>query len=252
MVHAPGLFGHHSLETGWRPDYPRGLSEHLLYFVVNGEYTATVGTERWTVDAGSVMWIRPRIAFTMSTPEDRRTVVYRFRLAADGETDACLEPAVLVPDVWEVRALFDQLVGELDSVLPFRAERIQGILLTLFTALFRKAEENAATGLLSASVRQTIEKFVDDHITGRPTVADLARVAGLSQDYFARTFRKTFGVPPREWLVRRRIQHAALHLDESDRSIAQVAVAYGYTDSFLFSRQFKSVMGVPPQTYRAR
>jgi AraC-like DNA-binding protein len=252
VVPSPGLFGHHSLETGWKLEYPRGLSEHLLYFVVSGSCAATVEREQWILDAGSVLWIRPRTPFTMTAREERRTVVYRFRLAPDDETDGCLTPVVLVPDAWEVRGLFDLLVAELDSALPHRAERIRGLLLVLFTSLFRKAAGDAESRVLSASARQAVDKFADDNISGRPSVADLARVAGLSPDYFTRTFRRTYGMPPREWLVRRRIQHAAVHLDESDQTIAQVAAAYGYADSFLFSRQFKSVMGVSPQIYRAR
>ncbi|MFF4935051.1 helix-turn-helix transcriptional regulator [Streptomyces griseofuscus] len=89
-------------------------------------------------------------------------------------------------------------------------------------------------------------------LTERPRVADLAQMVGLSPDYFTRTFRRTYGMPPREWIIRQIIQHAAAHLDRTGKSIAQIAAFYGYPDSFLFSQQFKSVMGVPPQVYRVR
>ncbi|MEU9979271.1 AraC family transcriptional regulator [Streptomyces sp. NPDC051014] len=253
VLHVPRLLDHDVPGTGWRLEAPNGLDEHLLYFVVSGNCSAMVGEERRGLDPGAVIWIRPHTPFTMSTPEDRRTAVYRFRLAPDARTDAELAPVVCVPDAWEVRGLLDLLVGELLAPgLPHQGERVKGLLLVLFTTLFRRAGQQAEPGMLSPSARQAIEKYADGHITGRPTVADLAAVAGLTPDYFSRNFRKTFGVPPREWLVRRRIQHAAVHLDESGKSIIQVAMTYGYQDSFLFSRQFKSVMGVPPQAYRAR
>ncbi|MBK3583152.1 helix-turn-helix transcriptional regulator [Streptomyces sp. MBT57] len=253
VVHMPGLLGHHALETGWRLDFPNGLDEHLLYLVVNGTCSVAVDTSRWTLQAGSVVWIRPHTPFTMTAPDDRRTVVYRFRLAPDEETDRDLAPALHLPAAWALRGIFDLLLTDLmDHTLPHRGEHITGLLLVLFTTLFRGSEQQVNAGVLNKSARQSIERFADAHIRSRPTVADLAGVAGLSPDYFTRTFRKTFGVPPREWLVQRRIQHAAAHLDGSSKSIAQVALAYGYQDSFLFSRQFKSVMGVPPQTYRSR
>jgi AraC-like DNA-binding protein len=59
-------------------------------------------------------------------------------------------------------------------------------------------------------------------------------------------------VAPKTWLVRRRIHHAALRLDESDDPVSVVASDLGYPDLFLFSRQFKMVMGRSPRHYRAR
>ncbi|RSS82720.1 hypothetical protein EF919_39520, partial [Streptomyces sp. WAC02707] len=162
VVHVPGLFGHHALETGWRLDFPDGLDEHLLYLVVNGSCSATVGASRWTLDAGSVVWIRPRTPFTMTTPDDRRTVVYRFRLAPDAETDSELAPALHLPAAWELRGIFDRLLTDLtDHTLPHRDEHVTGLLLVLFTTLFRGAEQQVDSGVLSPSARQSIERFVD-------------------------------------------------------------------------------------------
>jgi AraC-like DNA-binding protein len=252
LVHAPGLFGHHALEAGWRLDFPAGIADHVLYFVVTGNCTVVDEWDERGLDAGSMVWIRPNVPFSMTTPDDRQTVVYRFRLAADPDTDGCLAPKEFIRDIWEVRGIFDALVADLSSDLPYRDERIQGLLLVLFTSIFRRAGERAEPGLLSPSVREAVERFMEENITGRPRVSDFAKVAGLSPDYFTRTFRRTYGMPPREWIIRRRIQHAAVHLDKTDKSVAQVAAFYGYPDSFLFSRQFKSVMGVPPQVYRVR
>ena len=41
------------------------------------------------------------------------------------------------------------------------------------------------------------------------TVADLARVAGLSPAYFSRQFRRVFGEPPHQYLLTRRLERAA-------------------------------------------
>lgn len=72
----------------------------------------------------------------------------------------------------------------------------------------------------------------------------------LTPDYFARIFRRTYGVSPRTWIVRERIKLAALRLTESQLSIGEVANEFGYGDIFFFSRQFKQVMGRSPRSYR--
>lgn len=42
----------------------------------------------------------------------------------------------------------------------------------------------------------------------------------------------------------------ALRLLESTLNVSQIALELGYRDVFLFSRQFKSVMGENPSAYR--
>ncbi|MEU8825011.1 helix-turn-helix transcriptional regulator [Streptomyces sp. NPDC048636] len=181
---------------------------------------------------------------------NKRTVMYWFRLTADTDADGCLGPFMQVHDVWDLRGVFELLATELGSTLPHQDERMTGLLLVLFTSLFRGAGRDTVAGLMSVQARQAVEQYVDVNIAKRFRAADLARVAGLSPDYFTRVFRKTFGMPPREWVIRRRVQHAARLLDETDMSVTKVAALYGYPDSFLFSRQFKAVMGVSPQAYR--
>ncbi|AWW43134.1 hypothetical protein DN051_41715 (plasmid) [Streptomyces cadmiisoli] len=252
VTRAPALYGPRTLASGWRLDHPRGLPEHLVHFVVSGTCAVSAGREQHRLTAGSVLWTRPGAPFLLRGADDRPTVLHGFRLTGDPDGDACLGPLLYVEDAWDLRSTFDLLAAELPSTLPHRDEHIRGLLLVLFTALLRRAGRRPNGGPLSSSARHAIEDYVDTTIAERPRVSDLARVAGLSPDYFTRVFRRTFGMPPREWIVRRRIQRAALLLDQADRSVAQVAAALGYTDSFLFSRQFKAVMGVAPQNYRSR
>ncbi|MFA7345681.1 MAG: AraC family transcriptional regulator [Terrimicrobiaceae bacterium] len=80
---------------------------------------------------------------------------------------------------------------------------------------------------------------------------DLARLAGLSTDYFTRQFKHSFGVSPREWMVRQRLRQAAGLLAETDERISEIALRLGYPDVFLFSRQFKAGFGSSPQHWRS-
>ncbi|MFJ7063067.1 helix-turn-helix domain-containing protein [Streptomyces microflavus] len=254
LVRAPELSGFHMLESvGWRLERPHGMPHHLVHFVVSGGCTVTAGSDSWRLTAGSLVWIRPRTPIALRADAHQQTAVHRFLLSGDTAADACLGPAMCVEGAWDLRSTFELLAEEAQSTLPYGEERVRGLLLVLFTSLLRRAGPRPSAGLLSPSARYALEEYVDRNITERPHASDLARVAGLSPDYFTRVFRRTFGMPPREWVVRRRIQRAAVLLDQGDnKSVAQVATALGYADSFLFSRQFKAVMGLPPQSYRSR
>jgi AraC-like DNA-binding protein len=179
--------------------------------------------------------------------------LYRLRLAArTARVAGCPGGHLEVPAAWQIRTAFDALVIELAGALPFRAERLRALLVVLFSDLFRATGRHPRTPPLDDDQRTAIEAYVDQRPARRLGAGELARVVGLSDDYFARRFRQTFGVAPRQWLVQRRIQTAMLRLDESEVPIGTIARDLGYPDVFLFSRQFKSVTGMSPRSWRTR
>jgi transcriptional regulator GlxA family with amidase domain len=54
----------------------------------------------------------------------------------------------------------------------------------------------------------------------------------------------------RDYLVESRLDRARSLLTETTMTIHQIARALGYSDPFLFSRQFRSRYGLPPSHYR--
>jgi AraC-like DNA-binding protein len=83
------------------------------------------------------------------------------------------------------------------------------------------------------------------------TVADMARVAGLSPAHFSREFRRTFGEAPHQYLLTRRLERAAALLRNTDRSVTEICFAVGLTSLGSFTTSFRRVYGAPPLAYRA-
>jgi AraC family transcriptional regulator len=86
---------------------------------------------------------------------------------------------------------------------------------------------------------------------GLPSIADLARVAGLSRYHFLRTFKLLTGVTPHQWLLRMRLRNAAERLVTSTESITDIALDVGFDDLSNFIRSFRAEFGVSPRHYRA-
>jgi AraC-like DNA-binding protein len=82
------------------------------------------------------------------------------------------------------------------------------------------------------------------------TVADLARVAGLSPAHFSREFRRTFGESPHQYLLTRRLERAAALLRNTDRPVTDICFAVGLTSLGSFSTTFGRVYGMSPSAYR--
>ncbi|WP_084700836.1 AraC family transcriptional regulator [Cryptosporangium arvum] len=77
------------------------------------------------------------------------------------------------------------------------------------------------------------------------TVARLAAVARLSRTVFATRFAALVGVPPMDYLRRRRIAGADAEL-AAGRTVASVAGRWGYASESAFSAAYKRVTGHPP------
>lgn len=88
---------------------------------------------------------------------------------------------------------------------------------------------------------------------GHPwSVAELARVAGMSRAAFAPRFREVVGESPIAHLTRWRMELAREVLrDQPDLSIGQIAQSMGYSSEFAFSAAFRRAAGMPPGQYRA-
>jgi transcriptional regulator GlxA family with amidase domain len=83
-------------------------------------------------------------------------------------------------------------------------------------------------------------------------VQRLARVSGVSQAHFARSFKQAFGVPPHRYLLTRRIERAAALLRDTDLPITDIAFETGWESLGTFGRTFRDITGESPSAVRAR
>ena len=84
----------------------------------------------------------------------------------------------------------------------------------------------------------------------RITPIDLARAAGLSASPFTRVFRRWTGLPPNEYVLRRRVEVARALLGDVGFSIKEVAARTGFEDPYYFSKVFRRIDGLPPTHFR--
>ncbi len=78
---------------------------------------------------------------------------------------------------------------------------------------------------------------------------DAARLTGVPYLGFRREFRRIMGIPPIQYQLEARMRRARELL--KTRSVKETAALLGYSDPYLFSRQFKRVTGVAPSEFRA-
>ena len=251
-VEMSGFPFHFSLPPNWDTREQR-LPAHLIYFVAKGECRVTAGRRTFTLATGQLCWVCPDVKFRFFLEGGKPAILQRFRLVATQEGRPLRLPwsARVFPDAAEAMEWARMLVEERPAG-KFGRERV-GALGALFSATVFASKTNASRSKgLPDAIRRRVTSHVLDHIGQRVSPGDLARLVGLSTDYFTRQFKQSFGASPREWMLRQRLRQAAGLLAETDERVSEIALRLGYPDVFLFSRQFKAEFGSSPQHWRRR
>lgn len=84
------------------------------------------------------------------------------------------------------------------------------------------------------------------------SVPELAAACGMSCHHFSRRFHSEQGMPPRLFLERIRMQHAAQLLLGTKVSVQEIAPRCGYSNTSYFIKIFQRTYGCTPITYRRR
>ena len=92
--------------------------------------------------------------------------------------------------------------------------------------------------------------YIDTHLAGRVSVAELARLTGLSTGHFSRAFKQSFGVYARTFLRRRRIELAQGMMLSTDLPLNEIAHRCGLCGQPHLSKMFRSVIGENPSAWR--
>lgn len=83
-------------------------------------------------------------------------------------------------------------------------------------------------------------------LDGEVDVAEVARIAAVSEYHFRRLFSALAGLPLPVYVRRRRMTLAAADVLAGELTLLDVAVRYGYGSGEAFARAFRSVHGIGP------
>ena len=92
--------------------------------------------------------------------------------------------------------------------------------------------------------------YLHQHYAEPISRQDIARHVGMDEDYLTTCFRQELGVTPIAYLNRYRISQAKRLLTETTKSITEIALEVGFSDSGYFSRVFRRETGRSPEAYR--
>jgi len=84
----------------------------------------------------------------------------------------------------------------------------------------------------------------------RVSIKEMAKDLGIGYEKFRKLFKEQTGLPPGNYVMQKRMDVARTRLLDKNKSVKEIAIELGFSDSYAFSKQFKSVTGISPVNYR--
>lgn len=115
----------------------------------------------------------------------------------------------------------------------------------------RLPESSVDDRLTPESVARAID-YMQAHFADDINRDDLARVAGVNAAHFTRLFRQTLGIPPKQYLLKIRIDHVKqlLRYGSQELSLSEIALRCGFFSQSHMGREFRRQVGTTPHLYR--
>jgi AraC-like DNA-binding protein len=133
---------------------------------------------------------------------------------------------------------------------PSQMHRIQILnqLTSFLLAIIQRSQTNAA---LPSNRRIEISTYIANNLYNDLSVELLAEKMHFSDSHFKSWFKKEFGVPPADYVLRLRIEEAKKLLQtEGENIVTDTAYRLNFSSSQYFATVFKKYTGITPSEYR--
>lgn len=240
----------------------------LIYCCNSGGAEYLVGSERYRLQQGDIIFVPPGVSHRPLLPERMAEPYNRYVLWLSSEFME--RYAALLPGFerkkqgksgmirthgtkWEhLKELFRNGVREAEEQQDGWEAAVIGNTITLLTQLKRATDDRTARRpeAEKPELLDRIAAFVEGHYAESITIGDLAKAFYVSNSTVSHLFKQKMGVSFYRYVTQRRLIAAKL-LIERGTLLETVAAETGFPDYSGFYRAFKQEYGISPRQYRA-
>jgi AraC-like DNA-binding protein len=94
------------------------------------------------------------------------------------------------------------------------------------------------------------EQILAERVENPPPMEALARELGVAYSHFRREFKTRTGLPPKQYLLRLRLEKARRLLGNTPDPVKTIADQLGFNSPFHLSAAFKKEFGISPAHWR--
>ena len=223
-----------------------------LYLPVKGVFRLNYMNESVVVESGSIHLVPARTPFTYESvaPSDHYWLHF---LSRQLRTIPAFQSHLVLPleNPKKMRSEFEKIFRQIRSARSVTDDlRVRNGIFLFLAPFLESALQELPQDTASKGGFAGVLDYIDRNLASEINIADLTSLTQLSRADFSSLFRRSFGVPPKQYISLRRISRAKYLLCRTKVSVKEIAEQCGYENKYFFYRIFKKYTGVTPSQYR--
>ncbi|MFD1955818.1 helix-turn-helix domain-containing protein [Paenibacillus thailandensis] len=220
---------------------------HDLTFIVGGKSNYFVNGEKFTVEAGDIIYIPSGSIREAHTFKDQPMHSFAFNftwLEPSDDTPLPFQTVTKNRMTTEIMDYIKEFAHVWMSKPPFYRMQARGLFQLIVHRLLANSYRRQ-TAHQDPRVNKVIKHIVDRYPEDL-TIGELAKLVHLHPVYLGKLFKQQTGTSCKAYINRIRVNNAEMMLSAGGFTVSEVAERCGFQDVAYFSNVFKSVKGYPP------
>lgn len=175
-----------------------------------------------------------------------RAVVARFGLTLTGEVFPPFDTLHFVEDFASERETFLRMA----DVCGTGAQNCKLLASALLKEELVALADTVGEDALPVRLARQLDSYIAEHINEEISNTEIGAVFGYHPFYISQMLKSKLGITLRRYVINFRLRLACEMLTHTDKSVAAISEAAGFSDASYFTKTFKAEMGVTPKDYR--
>jgi AraC-like DNA-binding protein len=228
---------------------------HSIEFVSSGRGTLTLHGKTYPLRPGAIYSYGPRVKHIIETDPERPMLKHfvdfsgRELVNLLNGTGFLQGRPLYVSRPFRIRSIFENLITTGNTESRNRDALCALLLRQLVLYADDCAMEQDAAFSPAWQTYLRCRQHIERNYLDIATIHEAASQCFVDQAYLSRLFKRFAEENPLQLLTRLKMSRAADLLSNRDLLVKQVAEEVGFADPYHFSRVFKRVYGIPPETF---
>ncbi len=145
-----------------------------------------------------------------------------------------------------IRLLFTQIFECWNNKAPGYYYKCTALLNLILAECVKNVQPAKVT---HTPIRASIDYLEANYTNPHLTISEISAKSYMSEVYFRRLFKESYGISPAKYIINLRIKKAINLMNTEYYTLQEIAALSGYHDYSYFSSEFKRMTGLSPSQY---